>query len=169
MSPTSALRELPPDLDRDRLPKHVAVIMDGNGRWAQKRSMPRIMGHHRGADALHELAVCCTDWGIESLTVYAFSTENWRRPRREVNFLMLLIEHILRRGLRFMLDRQVRLRVLGDVSVLPEPLQREVDRIVAETAHIQGQHLIMGRLRHNRSPSSEKWIGLWRRRPIIKC
>ena len=69
MSATStALRELPTDLDRDRLPRHVAVIMDGNGRWAQKRKLPRIMGHQRGADTLHELVLCCKDWGIPALT-----------------------------------------------------------------------------------------------------
>ena len=136
MSATSiALRELPADLDRDRLPNHVAVIMDGNGRWAQKRKLPRIMGHQRGADTLHELVLCCKDWGIQSLTVYAFSTENWRRPDKEVNFLMLLIEQMLRREMRFMEEEKVRLRVIGNLEALPESLQHEVDQAMDRTAH----------------------------------
>ena len=144
MSATSTpLLELPSDLDRDRLPQHVAVIMDGNGRWAQKRHLPRIMGHHRGADALHELAMCFTDWGIESLTVYAFSTENWRRPEREVNFLMLLIEHILRREVRFMQEREVRFRVLGDMTLLPDSLRRQAEKVMAQTAHYRQHNMNM--------------------------
>lgn len=75
-----SLIELPEDLDRDRLPRHVAVIMDGNGRWAKQRNLPRIMGHQRGVDTLKDLLRCCKDWGIEALTAYAFSTENWGRP-----------------------------------------------------------------------------------------
>ncbi|MGD1849278.1 MAG: polyprenyl diphosphate synthase, partial [Cyanophyceae cyanobacterium] len=136
MSATStALRQLPADLNRDALPKHVAVIMDGNGRWAQKRKLPRMMGHHRGADTLHDLVLCCKDWGIKSLTVYAFSTENWRRPEKEVNFLMLLIEQMLRREMRFMEEEKVRLRVVGNVEVLPKALRKEVEESMERTAH----------------------------------
>ena len=138
MSATStALRQLPADLNRDALPKHVAVIMDGNGRWAQKRKLPRIMGHHRGADTLHDLVLCCKDWGIESLTVYAFSTENWRRPEKEVNFLMLLIEQMLRREMRFMEEEEVRLRVVGNVAALPKALRKEVEESMERTAHFK--------------------------------
>ena len=93
------LQTLPPDLDRQRLPKHVAVIMDGNGRWAKQKGMPRIAGHRQGVDALKDLLRCCKDWGIAALTVYAFSTENWSRPAQEVDFLMVLFERMLRREL----------------------------------------------------------------------
>ncbi len=74
------LQELPSDLDRDRLPRHVAVIMDGNGRWAKSKGLPRIMGHQRGVDTLKNLLRCCDDWGVKALTAYAFSTENWADP-----------------------------------------------------------------------------------------
>ena len=84
--------QLPPELDRLTLPQHIAVIMDGNGRWAQQRGLPRIAGHRRGAEVLKELLRCCKDWGIPTLTVYAFSTENWQRPAQEVHFLMRLFE-----------------------------------------------------------------------------
>ncbi|HEY9752354.1 MAG TPA: undecaprenyl diphosphate synthase family protein, partial [Coleofasciculaceae cyanobacterium] len=76
----SVLQALPPDLVHDRLPRHVAVIMDGNGRWAKQRGLPRILGHRRGVDVLKDLLRCCRDWGIGALTAYAFSTENWGRP-----------------------------------------------------------------------------------------
>jgi undecaprenyl diphosphate synthase len=84
------LQDLPPGLKRELLPKHVAVIMDGNGRWAKRQGLPRIMGHKRGVDALKDLLRCCKDWGIQALTAYAFSTENWKRPQEEVDFLMTL-------------------------------------------------------------------------------
>ena len=89
------LQDLPPDLKRERLPRHVAVIMDGNGRWAKRQGLPRIMGHKRGVDVLKELLRCCKDWGIQALTAYAFSTENWGRPLEEVDFLMTLFDALL--------------------------------------------------------------------------
>lgn len=128
-----AWRDLPVDLDRLRLPKHVAIIMDGNGRWATKRGLPRIMGHQRGADTLQDTVRCCKDWGIEALTVYAFSTENWRRPKGEVDFLMVLIEQVLRRQLQEIQEEGVRMRVVGDVSMLPPSLRQELERSVDET------------------------------------
>ncbi len=78
----SVLEKLPPDLDKNRLPRHVAAIMDGNGRWAKGKGRPRIMGHRRGVDVLKDLLRCCRDWGIPALTAYAFSTENWAASRR---------------------------------------------------------------------------------------
>lgn len=90
---------LPPDLNAQSLPKHVAVIMDGNGRWATREGLPRITGHRQGARTLKELLRCCKDWGIRALTAYAFSTENWRRPIEEVDFLMILFERLLSREL----------------------------------------------------------------------
>ena len=104
------LTDLPTDLDHLRLPNHVAVIMDGNGRWAKRRGLPRIMGHQRGVDTLKDLLRCCKDWGVPALTAYAFSTENWGRPLEEVEFLMTLFERVLRRELREMMEENVRIR-----------------------------------------------------------
>jgi undecaprenyl diphosphate synthase len=125
---------IPSDLDADRLPQHVAVIMDGNGRWAQQRGLPRIAGHRQGANTLKELLRCCKDWGIRSLTVYAFSTENWSRPIEEVNFLMLLFERILQQQLAEMNREGVRIRFMGDLSELPDPVRSVMEQAIATTA-----------------------------------
>jgi undecaprenyl diphosphate synthase len=126
-------QDLPSDVIQDRLPRHVAVIMDGNGRWAKQRGMPRIMGHRRGVDALKDLLRCCRDWGVEALTAYAFSTENWGRPVEEVDFLMMLFERILRRELREMMEENVQIRFIGNLEALPSSLQVEIDRAVETT------------------------------------
>ncbi len=130
--------ELPTDLDKNRLPQHVAVIMDGNGRWAKSRGLPRIMGHQRGVDALKDLLRCCRDWGIPALTAYAFSTENWGRPLEEVEFLMTLFERVLRRELEEMMQQNVKIRFIGNLSVLPESLRREIAKSHAETSKNSG-------------------------------
>ncbi|MDA0674227.1 MAG: isoprenyl transferase [Cyanobacteria bacterium] len=129
---------LPADLHRDRLPHHVAVIMDGNGRWAQQRGLPRIMGHRRGVDTLKRLLRQCSDWGIGALTAYAFSTENWGRPLEEVGFLMTLFERVLRQELTEMMAENVRIQFVGNLSALPESLQGEIDRAMAATRHNAG-------------------------------
>jgi len=124
---------LPLDLNRDRLPRHVAVIMDGNGRWAQQRGLPRIMGHRRGVDTLKKLLRTCRDWGIGALTAYAFSTENWGRPHTEVDFLMTLFERVLRQELSEMHAEGVRIQFVGNLQSLPHSLQAEIDRAVQQT------------------------------------
>ncbi|MBZ8178793.1 MAG: polyprenyl diphosphate synthase [Oscillatoria sp. PMC 1051.18] len=134
----SLLSKLPPDLDRHRLPKHVAVIMDGNGRWANRQGLARIMGHGQGADSLKDLLRCCQDWGIPALTAYAFSTENWQRPLEEVEFLMTLIERVLRRELAQMQEENVKIRFVGDLSQLPLSLQEEIERSMRETQDNRG-------------------------------
>jgi undecaprenyl diphosphate synthase len=128
------LQTLPADLDRQRLPKHVAVIMDGNGRWAKRQGLPRVVGHRQGVDTLKDLLRCCKDWGIESLTAYAFSTENWGRPVEEVDFLMILFERMLRQELEQMHLEGVRIRFVGDLTALPKSLQSEMQRSMTETA-----------------------------------
>lgn len=134
---TSLLATLPPDLDQDRLPRHVAVIMDGNGRWAKQQGMPRVMGHRRGVDALRDLLRCCKDWGIPALTAYAFSTENWGRPSHEVDFLMALFEQVLRRELAEMMAENVRIRFVGNLDGLPRSLQDEISRSMDDTRNNQ--------------------------------
>lgn len=126
---------LPADLNPQNLPTHVAVIMDGNGRWATQQKLPRIAGHRQGARTLKELLRCCKDWGIEILTAYAFSTENWRRPTEEVDFLMLLFEKMLRRELGEMHREGVRINFVGDLSELPKSLQNEMQRSMLETSN----------------------------------
>lgn len=129
---------LPKDLTPSRMPSHVAVIMDGNGRWAKSRGLPRIMGHRKGVDTLKKLLRCCRDWGVQALTAYAFSTENWGRPTREVEFLMTLFERVLRQELKEMMAEGVRIQFVGNLAALPETLQKEIDRAVKETAGNQG-------------------------------
>jgi undecaprenyl diphosphate synthase len=134
MTAKQLLQELPSDLLRDRMPRHVAVIMDGNGRWAKRRAMPRIMGHRRGVEVLKNLLQVSRDWGIEALTAYAFSTENWGRPTEEVEFLMTLFERVLRQELREMMSENVRIRFAGNLTALPDSLRDEIDRAVEMTS-----------------------------------
>lgn len=130
----------PTDLDPTRLPQHVAVIMDGNGRWAKRQGFPRIAGHRQGARTLKNLVRCCKDWEISALTAYAFSTENWRRPLEEVDFLLVLFERLLRQELAEMDREGVRISFIGDLSPLPSSLRREIDHAVAATVGNQAVH-----------------------------
>lgn len=130
----------PTDLDPTRLPQHVAVIMDGNGRWAKRQGFPRIAGHRQGARTLKNLVRCCKDWEIPALTAYAFSTENWRRPLEEVDFLLVLFERLLRQELAEMDREGVRISFIGDLSPLPSSLRREIDHAVLSTADNQSVH-----------------------------
>ncbi|MEM6521436.1 MAG: isoprenyl transferase [Cyanobacteria bacterium P01_C01_bin.70] len=132
-----SMKTLPLDIVRDRLPQHVAFIMDGNGRWAKQRGLPRIAGHRQGARILKDLVRCCKDWGIPTLTVYAFSTENWQRPLKEVEFLLRLFERLLRQELKAMHQEGVRLQFFGDLSELPAALQAEITCACETTAHNQ--------------------------------
>jgi undecaprenyl diphosphate synthase len=112
--------------------------MDGNGRWAKKQGLPRIMGHRRGVDTLKDILRCCKDWGIEALTAYAFSTENWGRPLEEVDFLMTLFERVLRQELREMMAEGVQIRFVGNLDALPKSLWEEIQRSMAETRNNTG-------------------------------
>jgi undecaprenyl diphosphate synthase len=134
------LAPLPELLDPARLPAHVAVIMDGNGRWAKQRNLPRVMGHREGVEALKRTLRLCSDWGIGALTTYAFSTENWNRPGEEVSFLMTLFERVLARELEALEREQVRIRFLGDLEQLPAGLQRLIEAATARTAANTGIH-----------------------------
>lgn len=135
---STKLEDLPSDLKKELLPKHVAVIMDGNGRWAKRRGLPRIMGHKRGVDILKDLLRCCQDWGIKALTVYAFSTENWGRPQEEVEFLMTLFQRVLRQELREMLEENVKISFVGNLLALPNALQAEINKSIEETKNNHG-------------------------------
>jgi len=114
--------------------------MDGNGRWAKARGLPRVVGHQAGVEALKSTLRQCSDWGIGALTAYAFSTENWSRPGDEVNFLMTLFEGVLQKELRSLEEEQVRIRFLGDLDGLPEKLQHLIDKATERTAKNSGIH-----------------------------
>lgn len=132
------LQKLPTDLSENLLPKHVAVIMDGNGRWAKNQGKSRIIGHQKGVDALKDLLRCCKDWGIPALTAYAFSTENWGRPQVEVQFLMTLFERVLRRELQEMKAENVKIRFVGNLQGLPGSLRQEIARSMEDTQDNHG-------------------------------
>ncbi|MCE5284751.1 MAG: isoprenyl transferase [Pelosinus sp.] len=121
-------------LDQDRIPKHIAIIMDGNGRWAQKRGMPRTFGHHAGAETLRNIVRAASDIGVQVLTTYAFSTENWKRPRDEVNLLMKLISDYLDSEIEEMNQNNVRMRFIGKLAELPQGVQDKIVESQQRTA-----------------------------------
>ena len=108
--------------DAPSVPRHIAIIMDGNGRWAKKRFLPRVAGHKRGVEAVRAAVRACADRGVEYLTLFAFSSENWRRPLDEVKFLMQLFVHVLEEEVVKLHRNNIRLRVIGDLSRFDEKL-----------------------------------------------
>lgn len=127
----------------DQMPRHLAIIMDGNGRWAQKRSLPRIHGHYRGAKTVQTIALHCVDLGIESLTLYSFSIENWKRPKDEVNALMHLYTEYLA-GIRgTLMKNNVQLIHLGRLNGLPQPVQQELNETIKLTSTNNGMKLAL--------------------------
>jgi len=131
---------LPKGLDRLRMPDHIAVIMDGNGRWAKLKGLPRTIGHTAGVEALKNTLHLCSNWGIGALTVYAFSTENWSRPSEEVNFLMTLFESVLKRELNNLKLEEVKINFLGDIDPLPIALKDLINESVESTSNNKGIH-----------------------------
>jgi len=123
------------------VPQHVAIIMDGNGRWAQARNLPRSIGHKAGARNVRKVVETCTAWGIEVLTLYAFSTENWNRPQVEVAFLMKLLQRYVERETPELKRQGVRLQILGRRAELPPKLLSLLDQAVRETS--SGQRLTL--------------------------
>lgn len=125
-------------VDKSRLPRHIAIIMDGNGRWAKQRGLPRTAGHKVGAETFRKIATYCKDLGVEYLTVYAFSTENWKRPADEVSTIMGLLKQYMLEAIDSMERDQIRLRFLGDLSAISPELQALVDRTNEISSHIHG-------------------------------
>lgn len=128
---TSSTQTVPEHTD---IPRHIAVIMDGNGRWAKKRLMPRIMGHKKGLEMLEDMTANCARMGVEYLTVFAFSTENWRRPVDEVNFLMNLFLQSLQKRVQKLHKNNLRLRVIGDRSRFAAEIVQGIEDAEALTA-----------------------------------
>ncbi len=136
VSPAMA-QQLPPD----KMPRHVAIIMDGNGRWAQKRGLPRSAGHAAGTEALRDIIRASDDWGIEALTIYAFSTENWARSKEEVNALMGLLLKYFASEIDELDEKHVRILILGDVDGLPGPQREAVVNAMERTKDNTGLKL----------------------------
>jgi undecaprenyl diphosphate synthase len=126
------------EVDFDNLPRHIAIIMDGNGRWAKKRGLPRTSGHSAGAEQFRTVATYCKDIGIEYLTVYAFSTENWRRPQEEVDTIMALLDKYLREAIERMERDKVKMKFFGDTSVLSPKLCELIDRTAEISKRFDG-------------------------------
>ncbi|HCN77831.1 MAG TPA: isoprenyl transferase [Verrucomicrobiales bacterium] len=125
------------------IPRHVAIIMDGNGRWAKERGLPRTEGHRQGAETVRRVTEACGDIGVEYLTLYAFSSENWKRPKREVDALMRLLEQFLRKKTPEMREQNIRLQAIGRLHDLPKPCQEQLHRSIEATSQNSGLTLIL--------------------------
>lgn len=125
-------------IDPDRIPRHIAVIMDGNGRWAKLRGKPRISGHRAGAESVRSIIDTCARLQIEAVTLYAFSTENWKRPREEVSGLMSMLKHYLRKELKEVLENNIRFIPIGNIEGLSTDVQSEIAYAVEKTSRNTG-------------------------------
>jgi len=130
-------------IDLSRLPKHVAVIMDGNGRWAKKHGRPRVFGHSSGVKAVRETAEAAAELGIEYVTLYAFSTENWGRPKYEVDALMTLLVATLRKELRTLNNNNIKLQAIGDLKNLPSKCYKELMEAIENTKNNTKMTLVL--------------------------
>lgn len=126
------------ELDKNKLPSHVGIIMDGNGRWAKNRNMLRTNGHEEGLKRAKEITKAAADLGISYLTLYVFSTENWKRTEQEVGFLMNLIHTHLIKELLFYKENQIRIKLLGDISGLPKTIQADIKEAESDTESFSG-------------------------------
>jgi undecaprenyl diphosphate synthase len=134
---------IPESLDRIKLPRHIAIVMDGNGRWAKERGEDRVYGHYEGVVSVREIVDACGETGIEYLTLYAFSAENWNRPKAEVDALMELLVNTIRKEVDDLKKNNVRLHVIGDFESLPEICQKELNEAKEMTAVNTGLNLIL--------------------------
>jgi undecaprenyl diphosphate synthase len=130
-----------PELDPQRVPQHIAIIMDGNGRWAQKRHLPRVAGHKQGMQTVKTVAIAASKLGVKVLSLYAFSTENWKRPSSEVNYLMQLPIRFFSTFVPDLIKNNVRVMVMGDTSKLPDKTQQAVRDAIKDTAKCDGMVL----------------------------
>ena len=125
-------------IDCGKLPQHIAIIMDGNGRWAKKRALPRIAGHREGVNSVRDIVEVCGELGIESLTLYTFSTENWRRPQEEISALMQLLISTLKKEINELNKNNVRLMTVGNMDKLPSDARDEIIEGIENTKHNSG-------------------------------
>lgn len=135
--------ELLAQIDLDRLPQHIAVIMDGNGRWAKRRRLPRIAGHRAGIGAVRQAVEACARLGVPYLTLYAFSIENWKRPHSEVRLLMALLREYLKKEIGELNRQNIRLAVIGRIAELPKPVQKDLQVALERTRKNTGLRLTL--------------------------
>ena len=131
-----------PDPEKE-IPQHIAIIMDGNGRWAAARNLPRREGHRAGAESVEECLKACGDLGVKFLTLYAFSSENWKRPEAEVTALMALLAHFLKEKTSSLMRNNIRLQVIGHLARLPERNRKQLRESIAKTANNDGLTLVV--------------------------
>jgi undecaprenyl diphosphate synthase len=141
LSPGDADWRIANQIDPLRLPAHVAIIMDGNGRWAKQRNYPRIMGHRAGVNSVRTVVEACAQLGLEALTLYAFSVENWKRPRNEVDGLWRLLRFYLRKEMDSLLRNGIQLAAIGRIESLPDVVQAELQSVIDKTAANRGMRL----------------------------
>ena len=127
--------ELEKQLNKDAIPKHIAIIMDGNGRWAKERGKPRIFGHRNALEAVQDTTETAARIGVKHVTLYAFSTENWKRPQREVNALMELLVKTINKEIKNLQKNKIKLSAIGDLKSLPSATQRELEKAIEATKH----------------------------------
>jgi undecaprenyl diphosphate synthase len=130
-------------INKEKLPVHIAVIMDGNGRWAQKKGNSRIFGHKNGVVAVRETVEAAAELGIQYLTLYAFSTENWSRPREEVDALMALLINTIEKEMNTLTQNNVRLSIIGDTNSLPKGVQKQLMKAISKTSNNTGLNLVL--------------------------
>lgn len=130
-------------IDKERLPRHVAIIMDGNGRWAKKQGLARMFGHKKGVETVHNITVAATKLGIEYLTLYTFSTENWNRPKEEVDALMTLLVDTIAKETPTLMNNNVRLQTIGDIDRLPEGTKQKFLACIDETSRNTGLTMVI--------------------------
>jgi undecaprenyl diphosphate synthase len=132
-----------PSSEPARIPQHVAIIMDGNGRWAKQRGLPRLEGHRRGVETVRTVVDAAREIGIRYITLYAFSVENWKRPGEEVSGLMGLLDFFLKRELNNLIKEKVRLRTIGRIDQMPDSVRRELERVKEATRHFTEWNLVL--------------------------
>ncbi len=142
-SPIGSKAELELDVPKEKRPRHIAVIMDGNGRWAQRQSLPRVVGHQQGATTVRSITEECARLQIEQLTLYCLSSENWKRPPDELDFLLHLLQKYLIQERETLLENNVVLKIIGRRDRIPDQIQEEMDRTVNMTAHNSGPCLCL--------------------------
>lgn len=130
-------------IDKDRLPRHVAIIMDGNGRWAKKQGLARMFGHKQGVETVHNITVAATELGVAYLTLYTFSTENWNRPKEEVDALMTLLVDTIAKETPTLMNNNVRLETIGDINRLPEGTRQKFLACIEQTSCNTGLTMVI--------------------------
>lgn len=135
--------ELKERIDRERLPKHIAIIMDGNGRWAKKQGKMRIFGHEHGVIPVRETAEAAAELGVKYVTLYAFSKENWNRPKYEVDALMSLLVKTINKEIKTLQDNDIRLQTIGDIASLPDKTQKQLQQAIDDTANNKRMTLVL--------------------------